>query len=148
MAVLEFLFQPPRGHKSKCVTGNILLWPGTNTARFHLISTHHNTLDGRFRVCLLNRLSHLVAKNSNGSQSTLWYGQGSILPRFIPFWTLITSKTAILGFRLQNKLGPLVAKNPNASQGTFSYCQGPTLPSFIPIWSLIRPLTSILLLAY
>ena len=40
----------PGGQKFKCVTGNLLLWPGINTARFHPTLTSHNALDVRFTV--------------------------------------------------------------------------------------------------
>ena len=85
-----------------------------------------------------------MAKNPNTYQGTFCYGQGPTLPSFIPFWPLVTCKTAILGFHLLNKLGPLVAKNPIASQGTLYYGHGPTLPIFIPFWPLITRKMAIL----
>ena len=91
-------FGPLVAKKSKCITVNLLLWPGTNTARLNSTLTNCNAQKAVLGAHLLNRLEPLVAKNPNGKLGTLWYGQGPILPIFIPLWPFKTLKTAIFGF--------------------------------------------------
>ena len=115
--------------KSKCITVNLLLWPGTNTARLNSTLTNCNAQKAVLGAHLLNKLEPLVTKNPNGKLDNghplVWSGINPV--KFLHILTPYSSQNSHFRVWLTKQTWP--------PGGQKSKC----IPGYLLLWSGTHP---------